>query len=456
VIAAALWASGCVSSCTRNDDVAEIQVLPPRVWAVPGATFTLRARLIDRSGYVLPDERAAELSWKPKPGTGLRVAPPNGSTTVVTTPSIGEVTFPVSSQLTVALGSGPSVIVPVDVGPAVTSLGIDWGQAKHAPKDAPVIVLVDGATDRSFSDTLIAFVGQGPLDYLKCQTANCGEITLFSRTNQLWRHSKVDWKGGCELVDYVGSPDALCTTLREAAGGPRRLPVTVYNFGAGSDLDATIQTDIAFARKVLTDGWTGLNLSPPTIVTRPSRDVVLDVQEPDWKCPESGDFDVRARLVEDDGIPDAQFQPGNITIAYVGNLVRRDGIVLEGWRGYSCPWSGRNGGIVLVSWSQRGPTTLAHELAHAIGPWQTSPWGHTNAVEGFSEGNILWPWETDFRPTPRSLLTLGQSFRMSLDAYALFNRTSTILGPGVEICQQFLESTSDTPCPRLTKDVTVK
>jgi hypothetical protein len=153
------------------------------------------------------------------------------------------------------------------------------------------------------------------------------------------------------------------------------------------------------------------------------------------------------------GVPRDRMKGSTITVAYVVRLLVPDGNELSGVRGGTCAWSEETGSIILISWAQRLPTTLAHELMHAIGPWQTPPWGHTNEVRGLNSQNILWEGEDPTTPTPRRLITLGQAFRFSLDDNSIFHRGTPPLSTDANFQCQGITSSEESPCPSLTKDV---
>jgi hypothetical protein len=344
--------------------------------------------------------------------------------------------------------------------------------ARHDRGDPPAVVLVDGRREdaTTVSDTVIAIAGKGAIDYFRCPDTErtCGEVTLFSPSQSVYRQTALSLTATCQAVQlsgHAGFPTTCDTTLRDVAG-LRSVPATkIYILasdpGLGYDnLSATSETetidavgiadrDLTYAQKVLADGWTGLSITPPVKRMDGSE---IDITLGELNSCTSGEKTVKQQLLDAD-VPETDMKGSTITVVYVGRLLDHNGVELSGMRGATCPWSEEAGSIVLISWTQRLPTTLAHEFMHAIGPWQAHPWGHTNGVPGMNSQNILWGSEDPTTRTPRSLVTLGQAFRLSLDANSIFNRSAIRLSAEPSFVCQDIMSSEDSPCPRLTKDV---
>jgi hypothetical protein len=431
--AAAVFTTSFFGGCTRVD---AIYIVPQEVWAPVGVKFTLRVRPVDEEGKIFPDDRAAGVRWET--GPGLSVSRRSGATTVVTTASPLE---PLTSYVRVKRGwwfCARSDSIPVYVGFSSAGMYIDWVQAPRSDPEPPTIGLVDGISTSMISDTLVAFIGQGPVDDLRCDDpVNCGEVTLFSRNYRITRDT-IDWT----------PPSALGGS---AVLQPPRNPVVsgIYVLVPGDVANKIMDKDVPWAHKVLADNWTGLtvNLVTHPIVTEPGGTSIILGWYPEIydSCTlglPTGVKKVAQQLI-DVGVPSTAFQPDRITVAYVGSLWLVD--ELDPSEGFTCPWNAEDGRIVLMPWPRgKTPTMLAHELLHAIGPWDEYPYGHTNGVEGFTSTNVLW--EGEHKQFPRSHISLGQAFRLSLAKGGLFDRAT---GTGVP-CE--VDDYRDW-CPLWAKDV---
>jgi hypothetical protein len=442
--------------------VASMHVLPTEVWGVPTQRFLIRARLTDPSGNLYPPAQAANVTWS---SPDLTVEPPGkGATVVVAVPATGTGPF----SLTAQFAGLPSVTIPVyTISASLSTSEIDVARAPLDPGGPPSLLLVDGLTTEFLNDTLVAFSGRGALDYLYCGAAKCGDIILFSRSQGLERRQDFDWTTRCDDVDVINpsEPSAACLNANALKVPAPPRPVVKVNYvvltagGAvpgesiyldGSigpptnDVVGTIKADVEFARRVLDGTWSGLDLPAAATIAAPAltTSITVDLGAND-PC-----VDIEAPVASQ--LSGVTFNPAIITVAYVEKIIELDGLD-SSMRGLTCPWHPTYGSIVLVSWHHWGPTTLAHEFMHALGPWQKdSPWGHTEGLEGFTESNILWDYEADWKPAPRSWLTLGQAFRLSLDANGFFNRTATSF-PSCQFYPTAIDP--DTPCPRLSRDV---
>lgn len=445
-------------------DLSGIHVVPQDVWVEAGSKFTLDARVLDASGNVTPDIQLGDLEWKSAPPL---FPPTRGATMSVTIPSGGP--FPKTYTITASLNgrqSAPAHVYATD-GKFIDAM--DRVAAVHASGERPALVLVDGRTTSLLNDTLVAVVGMGAIDYLTCPSSSptCGEVTLFSRTQQVHREEKLALSDVCDAVGLSSAATFPpgCQARINPVGPPRPANVAIYILASEPlptptvnddeliattiDPEIAVTMDLVHAEKVLADGMTGIALNA-NVKNEPSGETLITLGE-QHSCT-SGDPTVRGQLIEA-GVPPALMSGRTIVVAYVSKILLANGSELSGVSGGTCPWADSTGSIVLISWSEWSATTLAHELVHALGPWFEYPWGHVNEVDGLTSQNIMWESEDATHPAPRSLLTLGQSFRLSLDAYSIFHRTTpSSHPPGTFLCQG-ITSSEEAPCPRLTKDV---
>jgi hypothetical protein len=143
------------------------------------------------------------------------------------------------------------------------------------------------------------------------------------------------------------------------------------------------------------------------------------------------------------------FGPGKVTVVYAAEImVPSSGVLVASSRaGYTCPRDNVLGTVVLISGTEGVGSTLAHELGHAIGP----PLEHTDAMLDFNYSNLMWSSEVAVQGS-RSIMTLGQSFRLSLDADRFHTGPAVPTGPK---CTGQNEA-AENPCPRVAKDVVRK
>lgn len=470
--AAVLLTAGTCYGCPPEStppapSLALMHPFPAEVWTTPGQQFTVRVLVNNANGYELPEEDLADLQWT----SSLTAIPPTSgsSSKKLQAPSVGP--FPLNFTVTASFSGYAPVTIQVHVVDATVPGTGDWVAAQHNADDPPAIALVDGESGGvTVQDALVAFVGAGSLGYFRCPGAtSCGELTFFSRIQPIHRESAIGFTDGCEAFDFAGGVAFPGCTTRTLSPIARKVPVNagrVFILSSDASLAAAalstmhpslypptidpagiVARDIAYTQKVLADGRTGLVFDPvahrvPTAET----DITFG---PSMSCT-GGMPSVRDQL-QTAGVPTPP--PDQITIVYVGKLLQHDGNVAAGYNGVTCLGQAGESTIILINWSEWNGTVLAHELMHALGPWMDAPWGHTNSVDGFNENNVLWEGESGYIRVPRSQITLGQAFRLSMDSWSIFHRTAEPFPkPGTFLCQG-IWSTDEHPCPRLGKDV---
>lgn len=143
------------------------------------------------------------------------------------------------------------------------------------------------------------------------------------------------------------------------------------------------------------------------------------------------------------------YKADRLNVYYVETISMPDE---EDLKGYTCFWQ-EAPNIIYVSWDARSDATLAHELAHAFG-LQAPASGHTTDYAGFDERNLMWTGLDDAEANARDHLTLGQAYRMNVDARSFVNAARGSLGPLrrgiVKVCQCTAGETE--PCPKLSRD----
>lgn len=439
------------ASCSHCDDgVEEVEVVPGIVTAVANKPFEMSVRLTDEQGHLMSAEKAAEVRWKASNGAHLTISPMQGAQTQATLSA--SATGPITLTASVDGKSGTATITLANPG---VSLLMDWATAKHLDNGRPTLVLVDGQNNSEWrSDTLIAFVGAGPLDLFR-PSIETGEVTVFSPGHALQRMS-VGWSNDCDHVrmteggaaytdEVAVSSSCRAREMSLAASTPIHFPI--WALGGPIDQESRVAIHLKDARRKLANGWTGLTLDfDGPIKVRPSMSIVLDLREElGYTCPIDGDFGLKAQL-DDAGV---LYGPGKLTVVYAQTILApsADGLpVASGRGGYACPRDPTLGTVVLIAWDEPAQSILAHELGHAIGP----PLGHTKITDGFDDSNLMWSYEYAV-PAAREILTLGQGFRLSLDGDA-FLPQPVAPPPNPKCADQNVGS--EIPCARLGKDVT--
>ncbi len=443
------------ASCSYCEKRAEkVYVFPGIVTAVPNRPFLMSVRLMNNQGHLLDEEKAAEVRWKSSDPPHLTLSTTQGGQTLVTLS--GSAAGPITLTASVDGKSGNATIILADPG---LSLNMDWATAPHIDKAPPTLVVVDGQTGSEWrSDSVIAFVGGGPLDEFR-PSIDLGEVTVFSPGHALQRTS-VTWSDDCDHlrmteggVAYTGELAVLpsCRERGMTLATATAVTLHIWTLVDAADAAGVVDVQLEDARRKLANGWTGLTLdvAPPGVqVLDGDVTIVLDIRaELGYKCPTDGTYSLKRQL-DDSGVG---YGPGKLTVVYAKEIVEpsSDGLLVpSSLGGYTCPRDDILGIVVLMPWTEAVGTTLAHELGHAIGP----PLGHTNSLDGFDYSNLMWEYELAV-PASREILTLGQSFGLSLDADAFLPQS--VVPPPNPTCKEQNEF-AETPCPRLLKDVIKK
>jgi hypothetical protein len=121
------------------------------------------------------------------------------------------------------------------------------------------------------------------------------------------------------------------------------------------------------------------------------------------------------------------------------------------WRGYTCYESGAQN-IVYVSLSFGAPTTLAHEIGHALS--LTFANGHTGTgtwmiIPGFTKQNLMWTGLSTDASAAQDRFSLGQAYRMNVNQNSWIN-VGGVRPPPTILCQN--NHTDAKPCPLLALD----
>ena len=135
--------------------------------------------------------------------------------------------------------------------------------------------------------------------------------------------------------------------------------------------------------------------------------------------------------------------------------------------GYNCvdTMTGNSGpkpNIIFISLGARTPSTLVHELGHALGlqgpTGHTGPpglWGVDTAMTGFTPTNIMWTGLDPDEAAQQKHLSLGQAYRMNAANESwLHANGAAVSGSGLSARACHAKSWLDkAPCPPLAFDV---
>jgi hypothetical protein len=434
--------------------VATVEIIPSPLSVRSGSKFIMRARLRDEFGIMLPRSRAAGATWV-LPSELQRVGGSGDSLVVAAKP--GPAPLPVEAKITATVDgkTGTGTITVVPPGP-VAGGTTDWIASDFTDGDPPTIALLDGTFRRAESviersDSLVAFVGESPLEAFECQGGlECGEVTIFAPGHAV-AHGVFRWTANCDLLNYrsTGTIGSGCNALTSVSGplvAPLKVPVIVWVLSKKFGLDNQINADLEYVRDAYRKPWIGLELA---IELRPPLSFVgkTDIRH-GAVCQTTDENDIASQL---NGFDKAQLTSKRITVVYVDGLNKAMGDET----GFTCPHHAVQGTIILMSASGVGNSTLAHELGHALGQWTAPAPEHPDIppprVEGIESSNLLWSGETEWAGTARRNLTLGQIAQMNLARFSFVKRSDLSGGEKLDCLPN---PTAEVPCPRMAKDFT--
>lgn len=421
--------------CADSDEVAEpsvevpavsrLDVVPPRPYVTPTSDFVLHARMLDAANGVLPAH--ANLQWTV--GSGLSKTSAAGDSIVLhVTATAPGTTLLVTAQIAstpVSASATMKLLAPTAPGTA----DVVFANARPV---APDVVLVDGAiAGGPTRDSSVAFVRAGVLG----DFSGTGEIVRLS-TNQRFQMWSGDLLAGRKSVD-----------LRPTSAAPLNPFFVVYD-ATGPGAIAALTDDVAYAMNTFAKQRTGLTFPHAVSPAMFSGTFTLTYGANSECLGLRHELDVL-------GLPSTAFGPNRLTVVYVDDILEpvttESGTELAsaGLRGYACPYDASVGTVIIISNLLRSSTTLAHELGHAFGlvePW----WGHIDGIPGFSYTNLMWAFGTDAQKNARSILSLGQAFRVNADDHSwLFH-----LGwPTWTQRDCSDDPDDDTLCPKLAREI---
>lgn len=394
--------------------------ITPGTLVVPaGSVFQLRAFLQDARGRAIAEQGGHVVQWAWDPGSvaGAGLAPDDllpivsaGHRAVVTAPKQTPTTLTLTARSGARSGNAQiQIVLPQG----------DMLLADHTDATPPVVGRVFGAGLPG--DTVLAFVesvGTGDL-------TGPGEAVLLSSDRALELREHFVWTSGGDIVDFRAGPSS---NVSETAAQPP-VPfdsIIIIVVDAVSDVAQTRVEGVAdinarLATRLFREAQAGVRV----VIARGSVGSTDSIKYP-------GDFCSETAVTPRD----------TLTVVYVDYL----GMNSKGWacRPGQVPDSA---GIILMDWSDRTATTLAHELGHMLSlrtgklgsGRDYGKAGHVKGPSGqtgFTPANLMATGESDKTRAQRGYLTLGQVFRMSADTSSWINLPHVALRTGpVRLCQ---------------------
>ena len=247
------------------------------------------------------------------------------------------------------------------------------------------------------------------------------ELVVFSKDRESERLIAPKWNDSAQPLEV---------TLSQRLG----VPLNVVVRSGEKSVAAWAKSDVALATAIFNDNRVGMRFVAGAIYRNSAAQAELLAKA----C---GGVDE----LRDAGPP--LYRPERINVYYVpvGYYVT--------WSGYNCFESGAPN-VIFISQSGSVPTTLAHELGHALNLRNAS--GHTDAAEGnagmnsFTEENLMYSW-ADIEGE-RDHLSIGQAFRMNWDAESWLNEGG-VAQPARPVIDCQDSATVAGPCPKLSLDL---
>lgn len=416
----------CFKKCTDDpveippSTVASVEVIPASIQAPTGTPFELRARVRTTSGGVLPTELDLPVEWH---GDGVQFSPQKGNPTVAEVNAQAGAT----AKVWVSLHDHESDPVTIRVVGSGSASGVVTDRVKiwHGSEAAPSAVLIDAASATGWvDDLLIVAAASGALD-ANLTSGGIPEAAIFAADRAAYLEV------GNETAPWTDQADELKRI--DQLKPPLTVPMGLWIFVAGDAIREKIEQEVEFTSRIFAANRVGVKLNP-TVKAHEQVDAVLPHA---WTACEL--------VPEMYGVDPSQ---GNLEVLYVADM--------EGdTRGIACPRDGQPGALVIIAWRGHPTTTLTHELAHvfSLGLGYLPCYGHTGSgiheFGGFDVDNIMWTYLYFTDKSNRRHLSLGQTYRMSLDAASWVN--GSVRTGAVKVCQFHPDSIG--PCPVLRLDV---
>jgi hypothetical protein len=430
--------------------VATVEIVPPIIHTTPNVQLQVAAIARNAEGTPMADPGA--INWS---GGGVTFSSNHTNPTTVTAAASGQK----SISATIGGKTGTATLV---VGPAIQT-GDDRITIPHVDAGPVEAVLIDandagdavGAANKCTRDDLLyRLAGSATLG--RNLTNGCmNKLAVFAPGKAL----RFECQSGAGLPNcsadltrlWSTGPDAVVRNLLS----PVPVALVVWSRVSAPLPDAELEAkgDANYATSIYADQRAAMAFNITPNVGGADGSVKYFVAPANTNDPCSG-VEQSLGLVA---------VAGSVNVVYVEDIIFGGA---SGPRGLTCERPIGRPPIIVMSYLRKAPTTLAHELAHAMGlmPSFFNDWhgGHTWGVPGFDITNLMWT-EENGTALPRDQISLGQAFRMHVDARSWVNvqRDAPIGGaaaklPSIrtgdtETCQP--ERTTTIPCPMLRQKV---
>lgn len=421
-------------------ELGQVEVVPRTVYAAPGTSFQLEARVTDPVGRIVDvrDYEQISIAWS----AGTNLFPQNDENPVeVKVPNtpgavISDVRATVRRVVNRPGGledsqveSDPATIRLAEAapgGPATDRIVVE--QVSGAPPAAVLLDARDEGGPDCLDDWTLAVAGTADLGRDLAGSCPSGaEIAIFAAGREMKFLDSSPWTvGGDEETHDPLSPKWF-----------RSVQVQVGVDADTGNVEAWGKLQIQEAEELLDRNRAGIGVEWVGHFEH-KRD--LPITDAEAAC---GTASVNAMLgpawdVTSDKLLFVLFVPE------IGD---------EG-KGWACqPEAGWAGRVVFISWNGFTPSTLAHELGHTLSlrdPHLNFANGHTNPLQGFTRANLMWS-SSDFRTrSNRTHLSVGQVYRMNLHPASLLN---LVLEPGLRVERSCQPDLSQGVCPALAQDL---
>ena len=437
------------TDCTIRDDPPTtvsryIDVIPKRVLLPPGKTFVMRVRVLDQYKAVLGSEAVGQVEWTigtatSSGGVAHLAIVSKGDDSVLVRALDSDVLVKETLTATVATNApgGGTMSAPADIliNPTNRPDSVFADDRSHVPPD---VMLMDYTLPAAnVTDSIIAFVAASPYGDFK---TGAGEVARFA-SDQRFSSDSVKFRTSGDPVDFTSQSTATQSVDRT----PLQLTLTIWIASTDPDAPGMIADDVDRAQQIFSRHRTGLTLSKSVNAASSSGSYLLEAEPPDYKCPQLKEH------LQNLGVPAPGQTDKSLRVVYVDEILvgNASEVSPSVWAGYTCPWDADAGIVVLVALKTKSHTTLTHELGHVLG-LLAPDWGHTDNVAHFSHSNIMWHTDEDESTAPRSGFTLGQVFRMNLDARSWLFRAGFAPERRKRTCDP---SGGSTACPQLDREI---
>jgi hypothetical protein len=414
-----------------------INVKPVSVYAHPGATFEMRARVFEADGYPLGElDAASQVEWMPATAT-VKVTPVPGW------PQRATLAVGAANQFT-AFPDTIQIVARVQAHPAVTAtfFVVVFDDAVAGAQDVvrspvsgvslPSVAILDGIDGLgTHNDSLVAFVGEGLLgDFqgggttvnLGSGSITVGAAAAVMATDHRMAVGPRTWQASRDVVEYHdGSgtpPDA-----------PYTIPVEVWNASGAVwddpvsatalDVELATATLLGITNAIHRDSRTGIRF---TIDPTPTDLGAAPISDAKQSCTDPSNEPV----LNQPGSP-VPLDVAVLHVVWVTDLKTSGGFTYAGW---SCEPGSVPAAIIFMNWGSYMSGTLAHEFGHSLGLRDpdthtgTDGVGHVFYIQpanAFDAGNLMAFGAPATKNYARHYLTLGQGYRMNVHLQSWLN-----------------------------------